>query len=618
MESYGYQNYDSSQRESGVRSSLLTIVGVVFVILGFLLGLVLGNAFDEDDFTTTTAYPTTTAPMTTTTAPWIDWYDPSDFDVIVPDTVGYTGKALNVVDIMKPAGVKTATTYQKLDAYGWVIEERGNEKPVDCGLYQVTVTFSWTRNDKTDPLPSPISRVFSVVPGSLAAMHDEFGAKDSETLFKTTNMRYDPLNDDNLIVGSVPYGIVRSASIVKLSSKYDYGAGTPTYVAGKITSADGAGYYRVTITYAEENGKDNFWDEATLSDTAIVYVRPIEKTANKVASNAITLDGEIDALYGAPVFETMYQAHTTKTDSMGNAVFDKIDMTQLVNPYQYAAALQISRGANITDAMVQNAATAKFYAVWDGVYVYIAIEVTDSTNYARTAAYTSKPNPWINDSVELYYHFGGDNVPDMSAVRETYPTYKGIVRDSATGEGGFTALGAQKSHYFAPNPADYTQPYVQCAVQGRGIGDNTYVIEYKLPAKTETYTGTPGATGDQAFKTYAGENLVAGDFIYLAYQIDDLMGLPYKRLNSYGEYDALGGYLSNERWESMEEYDALIGGFWENKYKDMEFGTSPEKDSPWYNFEFDAASYTYLAGNRSASSYLKVDGCAPMILALGN
>ena len=531
-------------------------------------------------------------------------YDPDDFAIIAPETVPYTGKAIDVIDIEKAAGTKTRIKYEKIDANGNVIEDRGTTKPVDCGIYKATVTFSWTKNDKTDPLPAPMSAIFTVVPGSLAAVKDDFGAKSMEILFKATDMNFDPVGSA-MQTGYLPDGIVASASIVKLTSATDTGAGTPVATAGKITSADGAGYFRVTFTYAEEAGLNNYTDENTVSYSAVVYARAIEKTVPKVTT-VPTMTGDLTE-YGAALFETEYQAAELKS---GTTTVLGPDMNSFVDPYRFAAAMQVSRGANVTRDMIDNAASAKFYAVWDGAYIYIAIEVTDTTEYARSWNYTAQPNPWVNDCVELYYSFGGDAIPDVSNVNETYPTYKAVVRDSIGGVGGHTAIKSQKSHYFND---------IVCNVTDRDeTGDGTYIIEYKFPAKSESWAGTPGASGDAAFKTAAGANLVAGDFIYLVYQLNDLMGAPAKRLDWYGNVDFFNGTLSEyERWDTIEEYDANISSLPSQKYGGNEFATSPSKDSAWYNFEMDAAAYVYSAGNRSVGTYLKKDGCVPMILQLG-
>ena len=578
----------------------LLVLAMVLVMFTFCLAACVGGIGGGD--TTTEATTTTEAPAVTTTTAGDLGYDPADFGVVVPEEVPYTGSAIDVVDVFKASGTKTSIKYTLIDANENVIRELGTTKPVDCGTYKVTVTFSWTKNDKTDPLPAPMTAIFNVVPGSLAAVKDDFGAKDIEILFKATGMSFSPVGTA-MQTGFLPDGIVSSASIVKIQSATDTGAGTPVAEAGKITSADGAGYFRVTFTYAEEAGLNNYTDEATVSYSAVVYARAIEKTVNKVAT-APTMTGNLSQ-YGAALFESQYQAAELKD---GKTVLGP-DKTNLVDPYLKAAALQVSRGANVTADMIQNAASAKFYAVWDGSYVYIAIEVTDTTAYARSATYTAQPNPWVNDNLELYYSFGGDAVPDVSNVSETYPTYKTVVRDSVTGAQGFTGIKSQKSHYFAD---------IVCNVTGREVtNNNTYIIEYKFPAKSESWSGTPGAAGDAAFKTAAGENLVAGDFIYLAYQLNDLMGAPFKRLTN-GELDFLSGTLSDtDRWANIEEYDAKISTLPSKKYGDNEFATSAEKTSPWYNFEMDAAAYVYSAGNRSVGTYLKQDRCVPMILQLG-
>lgn len=573
----------------------LLVLAMVLVMFTFCLAACVGGGGDS---TTTTTEPT----VTTTTAPTAS-YDPTEFGVVVDEEVGYTGSALDVVDILVPGGVRTSITYVRLNADGTVAEELGKTKPTNVGTYKVTVEFFWQKAGKTDPLPAPMSDTFAVVPGSLAAQKDDFGAKDIEILYKNAGMDFDPLTSA-LITGFVPDGIVRSATIQKLADK---DATSGEAIGSKITSTNGAGYYLVTVTYAEEAGADNFNDENTVSHTAKVYARAIEKTV--AYKTGLAVDGDLTK-YGAALFTTEYQPYTTKDDGKGNTIFDKIDTANLVDPYEKAALLRIQRGAAITDQMEKNAATAKFYAAWDGANIYVAIEVTDATAYARSVNYTSQPNPWVNDNLEFYYSFGGDAIPDMSIVNETYPTYKTVVRDSVTGTKGFSGIGSQRSHYFNQ---------IECKVIGREVtGNNTYIIEYKFPAKSESWSGTPGASGDQAFKTAEGSALKAGDFLYLAFQLNDLMGVPYKRLNkTSGALDFKTGELSTEeRWATIEEYDANITSLPGQKYGGNDFATSPDAKSEWYNFEYDAAAYVYAAGNRD-NVYLNQAGCAPMILQLG-
>ena len=285
----------------------LLVLAMVLVMFTFCLAACVGGIGGGD--TTTEATTTTEAPAVTTTTAGDLGYDPADFGVIVPEEVPYTGSAIDVVDVFKASGTKTSIKYTLIDANENVIRELGTTKPVDCGTYKVTVTFSWTKNDKTDPLPAPMTAIFNVVPGSLAAVKDEFGAKEIEILFKSTGMSFNPVGTA-MQTGFLPDGIISSASIVKIANATDTGAGTPVAEAGKITSADGAGYFRVTFTYAEEEGLDNYTDEATVSYSAVVYARAIEKTVAKVAT-APTMTGNLSQ-YGAALFESEYQAAELK------------------------------------------------------------------------------------------------------------------------------------------------------------------------------------------------------------------------------------------------------------------------------------------------------------------
>ena len=559
---------------------------------------------------TTTEAPATTTAATTTAA------QVGSFEVEVTASNPYTGKEITPVYVKeKPVGSKTTITYAKVDLEGNVIETLASgKKPVDCGNYKVTVALSWT-GDRTGALPADFVGNFTIVAGSLASANADdkmFSAKDIDVLFKNEGMNFDPI-DSALAVGFLPAGLNRVATIEKLADK-NATSGTATAVAGKITSADGAGYFKVTLTYVEAAGVNNYTDEETVSHTAIVYARNIDKIVNHVAT-APAVDGVVDAAYGEALFTSKYQP--ILKDNTGKYL--GIDTENLVDPYQFAAMAQISKGSQVTDDYIQNnSASASFYAVWDGEFVYIAIKIVDKTPLARLASYTDQPNPWVNDCMDLYYSFGGDAVPDILPVPETYPTYKALVRDSATGPAHPTAIRSQKSHYYYD---------VQCFVTGYGEGandENTYIIEYKIPAKSEGYTGVPGGTD---YATTAGDPLVNGDFIYLAYQIDDLTGLPYKRLKN-GVYNATEGTLSDyERWGSIEEYDALIAGLEEEKYGGnpwaVAFGREQRGDTwKWYNYEMDLVQYIYNAGNRmvgsiNGGSYLRTPGCAPMILQLG-
>ena len=575
----------------------LLVLAMVLVMFTFCLAACVGGG--GGDTTTTTE-----APVTTTAGS-----DFSDFSVEVEESVTYTGEELkNIVDAVCPQGTNGANAeikYAMIDANGNVLKElAGTARPTDVGLYQVTVTFKWRKADRTDPLPDPVVKTFTVTPASLNAAADAhaFGTKDSdEFLYKPSGIEYDPLK--SVLTGKLPKNVNVSASIVKLGDTATSTGTEPTKTAGKITSADGAGYFKVTVTYAEATGKDNYTDENTVSNTTIVYAREINKIVEKV--DAFALSGDLSK-YGDALFTTEYQDYIMNEDGKTFTV----DTSKFIDPYgDKVPQLRMNRGASITDAMEKNAASAKFYAVWDGSFIYIAIEVTDNTPYARTAQYTAYPNPWINDNMELYYSFGGNAIPDVAGL-STYPTYKAVVRDSLPGAGGHNALTAQKSAYYSD---------IQCNVVGRTTGNNTYIIEYKFPACSESWSGTPGATGVNAFKTFKGYPLAAGDFLFLAYQLNDMTGLPYKRYaeGSTTIIDFKNGKLSMiDRWESPAEYDANITEIIKsepNKYASA-FDYAPPTGTAWYNFEYDAAPFVYSSGNRGAAW---LDYYAPMVLQLG-
>lgn len=570
----------------------LLVLAMVLVMFAFCLAACGGG--NGDTSTTTTTAPTTTAPVTTTAPP-----DTIELDVLVDENVTYTGAELRVVDVEKPVAVDVvSTTYKKLDANGNMIGDLGEDMPIDCGIYEVTVTFGWRDTTKADPIPAPISKIFTVVPASLETAskdkegNDVFGAKGTEILFKTVGMDFDPL--DSVTYGKLPGGIVPVASIEKLADK---NATSGVAIGSKITSDNGAGYYKVTIKYVEETGKDNFTDENQVSHSAVVYARAINKTIPYVTD--FQLDNDLTK-YGDPLFETEYQAGT----------YSGPDATALVNGYEKAAALEIWAPPTLLAAnpnAKEDAATAKFYAAWDGQYIYVAVAVTDKTHMDRSDNYNNQPNPWVGDGFEFYYFFGGDAIPDVSKTPQICPTYKAVCRASTTGDGGLTATDTQKSVLFDD---------IQCKTTGRKDTEtDTYIIEFKFPAQNESRTA-----------------LATGDFIYLAYQINDLMGLPFKRLTDVNDPSSVdftctangnssvpNTPLSTVRFESIEEYDSYIASLPAQKYDGDTDAIEAKPGSAWRIFENDLADYIYNFGNRHTKEYLALEHeeCVPMILQLG-
>lgn len=362
---------------------------------------------------------------------------------------------------------------------------------------------------------------------------------------------------------------------------------------GATTTADPTATTAEPVTTEPVPGDPSTITTAPVTTAEITTVAPAdpqEPKQIKKVTVAPTIDGVIDDAYRLSAsYATVHQpVRGTGPDPYA-----------MVDPVASAAMMEIMRGYMVTGA---TASSATFYFLWGeeagNPYIYVAIEINDPTKYERTTAYTSNPNPWINDCLELHYHFGGSSAPSMYKQYSPYPVYNGVVRDSRTGSNlaavgteGYltpTAVEAQKSLYFNQ---------IKCAVSGRDTaGDTTYVIEYKIPARTESYTGKPTATGN--FTRYAGNNLVAGDYVYFTYQINDLTGLP-------------SGYTTTA------QYDAKIATFGGAPKLQDKYTYAVPASSPWRAFEDAVSPYMYSAGN-SRVGYLNAAGAAPMTLQLSS
>ena len=186
--------------------------------------------------------------------------------------------------------------------------------------------------------------------------------------------------------------------------------------------------------------------------------------------------------------------------------------------------------------------------VWDGDYVYMLIEVYDKTLLQRADAYVKGGiDAWLNDSVELWYTF------EQNASLAKNETRIGL---DCMGKGTY-ALGRDKgigggrsTHYeeieYATRDAFHHTGTDLSTPAALGITAPSYIIEYKIPAKTEgaadvakypDLTGSdlesfkktgliPGKTMSNDINDFAftdGQKLVAGDFIRLNLQVNDLM-----------------------------------------------------------------------------------------------
>ena len=247
-------------------------------------------------------------------------------------------------------------------------------------------------------------------------------------------------------------------------------------------------------------------------------------TIGKVASGSITLDGIRDDAYNT---SGAYLPVNTMTQADG----------------RYSEIKDVDHGGK----RAVPTATADTWIVWDGDYIYMIIEVSDLTATERNDAYTSKGlDAWANDGVELWYTFEqvlqtGYNDTRVGIDAMGKGTYA-LARSKGIGKGRSTHYDdikyAVRNVLEVGNASDLSRT---------GYADDTkttrkasYIIEYRIPAWTEgeadvaNYPDINKDTGllagrnpdsnnknDYAFTT--GDKLVAGDFIRVSLQINDLM-----------------------------------------------------------------------------------------------
>lgn len=487
----------------------------------------------------------------------------------------YTGKAIaanNFTVANRPRDyVNAVFTWERIDADGNRLEDLGSGAPVEAGRYRVTASFTW-RNSKTEEaysgtyvLPDPLTGILIVEADDLTTTNKNFGAiEDTLEMFYYDGIAYEPTAEE-ILTGTLPTGLVPSYKIeyVKDSAGNDV-------TAEVVTAPSKPGYFKITVSYAEVEGKDNYAKEDQVKHEAMIRLREIDKQVLKY--DGVVIDGVIDEAYKSSA------SYTTSFQGMeGNALTDP-----MVDPFAYAAMYELMKPK---DTSAQLNLSATFYALWGDKtvngeavpYVYIAVEINDPTNYARSKDYAELPNPWLNDGLELHYKFGGYEIPTFdSTATAIYPTYSTVVGDSrdktsATDQKAFSAVAAQKSLYFSE---------IESAT--KRVDDDTYVIEYAFPAKSESFDGKPGYDG---FQRTEGEALTAGEFLFLAYQINDLTYLP-------DGYD-----------------DTLPEG---PKYPN-EYTYSPVAGSPWDNFEKGVQPNMYIVAN--GYTYLK-NGGKPMMFQL--
>ncbi len=575
---------------------LLVLVLALLAMVAIVASCDFGNG--EDD--TTTAATTTTTAVTTTAAVGIpqEELDKIHYNNLKAEIV-FDGRALDSSDVgvTKPGFLKAIYTFEQVHPEtGALIEDLGTTYPTNVGTYKITAMFSWQNGAQDDypgaTLPAPVSATFKIVPGD-ANRASTFGVNDGLVVLYHPDMQYDPATAtgaEAFATGNLPLGVTISGATIEKLESADATTGTPVE-GGKITDE---GYYRVTLNYAQEG--ENYTAASLAGKTGVIEVF---KSPNQVLrKDNIRIDGVIDPEYKVSAhLSTRNQAYKTGWDPSYTVYGYTLLGDDIVDPMYEIPLLEVWHAPNAGPKEEGSKIQATVYALWgardgeDCDYVYLAIEVYDPTDCLRYEAYDSYPNPWVSDNIEFYYHFGGRAAPEIVGSN-TYPTYNAVTNNSRVGPNVRpSAVDDQKSIYFAD--IEFASTRVP-----DGEGGVTYVLEYAFPAKSESFTGY----GTADFERHEGEALTAGEYLYLAFQFNDLTALNTVQnpLNTTETPDTPGYY-----------YDSVVPSG--NKYQEGTLTFVP--DSDWKKFEGAIETYMASYGSRDAW-YLKHEQGGPSYFQL--
>ncbi len=278
-------------------------------------------------------------------------------------------------------------------------------------------------------------------------------------------------------------------------------------------------------------------------------------TIGKVAANTIEVDGVKDAEYASGA----YLAHNNKKTSTNALTINELD----------------SKG-QLSGTYAEPDIEADTWMLWDGEWIYLLIEVYDKTFTYRSEAYVSSgADAWLNDSIELWYCFEQNTGLKESKTRIGLAATAADVDLNGNGtienneknigkyalprhswKGAVTGIfGGRSTHYEEIN-YKVRNAYFSTGddLDLEGVDKPSYIVELQIPAKTEgtadpnyAYKDWDGAkqeplkdqdlvdfekTGlkygcapNDDVTNYAftdGKTLIAGDFIRVCLQVNDL------------------------------------------------------------------------------------------------
>ncbi len=498
----------------------------------------------------------------------------------------YTGNFISIA-VYKASGYNNTilkVDYSFKDSTGASL----SSSPTDVGVYTVTATFSF-KNPASEQyylLPEPMTATLTVLPGNAQSIKP-FKFEGVDAANHLSGYYYEGC-EYQLLVGELPIGLEVTYTMVKIKDGNGVILTSPVTVPNDtetgIPVAREAGAYKVTASFTDTSG--NYIPSSYPDMTATLTV---ENYPNQVLRYTPDIDGVIDDAYLA-------SAHFTST------------LNPTLSPEEYCLFTKIS-GNSSTGSF---GAYATVYYLWDGDYVYVCIEVKDSSYYSRNNDYVTQPDPWKNDCIEFYYSIGGYTQPVTNSSKTIYPFYSAFTTD-AQGRGEWdtafavpaipagkeltfanaahiSAVPAQRSAYFEDILCATTKTNVN-------VGEAyTYTNEMALPAKTETLrNGEFGEwIGNELIFKKPDKALTVGEFGYFCIQVNDLSDLPYDlgSAPATDKYISLENGIMSPEWHDYEAQVTSISSY-SNRTLPEHFNTVQFSNTPFTEDLLSVSGKTY-------------------------
>ena len=289
-----------------------------------------------------------------------------------------------------------------------------------------------------------------------------------------------------------------------------------------------------------------------------------------VAKGAITMDGRRDDVYLTGAYLPLDYQHSVIDHNTFKTKQEQIAANgRTWNDYNEDYAFVRKEGGSETKYYVGSDTNGWGWMLWDGDYIYLLVEVADTTLCGRSTYFVNNvANAYLNDTMELWYSLEQEPTQSITPLKiavaavagTKYKVDRTTSFNNAAGKVGNTFYASRyseievKATNAVSNPDDDTLSATGYANAEKTVYKPSYRIEIKIPAWTEgvadvenhptinvetAYDGparddfAEGETGDKAYQDALkddsnyyftpGTKLVAGNFIRMTLQINDLL-----------------------------------------------------------------------------------------------